>query len=161
MAKFTGKKAIEQAIKTERKGADFYGALADRFADDEDLTEIFSRLSKDETDHEQQFTRILDSIPEESPEEDDEQSLVLQATAPSAFFTPDLMRVDTTLEAKDALARALNFERASLLHYMTLNETLQSEWLKAIIYAERKHVKVLMTVMLNDAKFRGLADTWS
>jgi rubrerythrin len=161
METFSVKSAIELAVKTEKEGAQFYANLARQFSDNDDLVRIFTQLSKDEEDHERQFSQILQKLPdEESIKEESEPMYLLQATGASEFFKPDILKTGAELDAKDALLKALNFEKSSLLHYIALNDVIKNSSVKALIEAEKKHVKNLMKIIITDSKFRGLADTW-
>jgi len=161
MDTFSVKAAIELAVKTEKEGAQFYSNLAKQFSDNDDLVQIFSQLSKDEEDHERQFSGILQKLTdEELNKSNDEPLYLLKATAASEFFKPEILGAEAKLEIQDALLKALNFEKSSLLHYIALNDIVKNNSLNALIEAEKKHVKNLMKIILTDSKFRGLADSW-
>ena len=162
MINYTPKTSIELAINTEKKGAKFYSKLADKFSNDSVVKEVFLQLANDEGDHERQFCKILETMPDEGKIiHDENQIALLQVTSAPEFFKPEALNVDQGLTREDALLNALEFEKSSLLHYMTLNEILNNEWLKAIIYTEKSHVRALIKTIISGAKFRSLSDTWA
>lgn len=162
MAVFTIKQALEFAVKTENEGAEFYAQAAKVCSDNASLSEIFTRLSQDEKAHEAQFAQILNTISDENPKEGSNDDMhILQATSASEFFKTDFLSNAGQLSTQDVLIKALNFEKSTLLHYHALADVIQdSEKIKGLIAAEKEHVAVLMKVILNDAQFRGLADTF-
>jgi len=63
------------------------------------------------------------------------------------------------IESKeDALTRAYNLERTSLLYYQALKEVMQADILDEMIAEERKHITQVMKYLVTGAKFRGLGD---
>ena len=162
MEPFSVKKAIELAIRTERTGVAFYTKAAGLFSENENLVKIFTQLSKDEIAHEKQFTAILNEYVSGQNEETEnvEETYLLQATSVSEFFKQDFLTVEGDPSAQDVLVQALNFEKASLLHYIALNDIMNNNSLEKIIEAEKQHTKTLMKILLTEAQFRGLDDTW-
>ncbi|MBF0433604.1 MAG: ferritin family protein [Fibrobacteria bacterium] len=162
MSGFSVKKAVELAIRTERDGAEFYSDIAQSFSDNQDLAGIFNQLSSDEKAHEREFSSILKNMPDsDNVDADSNAFYLLQATSVSEFFKQDAIKNKTGLTPKDALLTALNFEKATLMHYHALAEVLgETPQLKGLIQAEKNHVAALMKVAISDAQFRGLADSW-
>ena len=62
----------------------------------------------------------------------------------------------------DALAKALDFEKATLGFYRATEDALgKHELLTQVIEIEKSHVTVLMKALLVEgSKFRGLEDRW-
>ncbi len=61
----------------------------------------------------------------------------------------------------DALGEAIKLEKATLLFYHALREAIgEKTVLDAVIRAEKDHLVALTKVLLTEAKFRGLGDTW-
>jgi rubrerythrin len=160
---FTLHEAVELAITTEQLGADFYERMARRFGDDEELGEIFARLAKDEKAHEAQFKEFLKTVPEkdEEPKRYEEHQF-LRATAISRFFRKEAFKDTADIEDRDeALGRALEFEKDTLQYYRAMDEAFGgSDALKQLAEAEHQHVLTLMKVIMAEARFRGLQDTW-
>jgi rubrerythrin len=162
MQDFTLKKALELAVTTEKDGAAFYLFLAAKYEDDTELKDIFVQLSKDEKAHEEQFTSILESLPDTAePEKNSGQMYLLRATSSIEFLKLDLVKEGNTLTPQDTLVHALNFEKSTLLHYQSLKDIMtDSPQLDQIIAAEKEHISTLMKVIITNAKFRGLEDKW-
>ncbi len=162
MVAFTITQALELAVKTERDGAEFYAQAAKVCSDNTTLSEMFLQLSRDEKAHEAQFSQILNSLSDENQEESsDDKMHLLQATSASEFFKADFLGNAEQLSTQDALIKALNFEKSTLLHYHSLADVIpNSEKIQGLIRAEKEHVAALMKVIMNDAQFRGLADSF-
>lgn len=163
MAEITLQKCLKLAIVTEQLGARFYERMAHKFADNRDVGQVFAQLSKDEVSHESYFKTLLDKAPPEASMPGDfETQMVLRATAISEFFRQDAFKKFEDIDTpQDALTKALSLEKSTLFYYMTLKETLgEQPQLDELIKAERGHVAALMKVILTNAQFRGLADTW-
>ena len=161
--KLTLRKAVELAITTEQLGAHFYARMERKFADNNELREIFAQLAEDEKAHEAQFKAILKQVPEDKPEDQHyELYQFLRATAISEFFRSDSFKdIDEIKDGAEALSRALAFEKATHQYYQAIRDVIgESSQLDDIIKAERNHVVTLMGVILSDAKFRGLGDKW-
>ena len=160
---WTLRKAVQMAVATEQNGMKFYEGLAAKFADDQEVSAIFTRLAKDEKIHEAQFKKILEQTPEGEIEGDEDQFAYLRAMSMSRFFSGetynDLAKVDT---AEDALFEALEFEKSTKAYYDAMTHFVgKAGQLEAIIEEEKKHITALMKVVLTGARFRGLADRWS
>ena len=163
MDDFTLHEALKLAVTTEQIGAKVYTRLAKKFGSEKDIAEVFSQLAQDERAHESQFQALLDQNPKtgDAPGrfEVDEY---LRATAISEFFKDEAFdNFDKIQEPADALTRALAMERAALLFYQAIRDTIGADTaLDAVIEAEKNHLTTLMRVILADAKFRGLSDKW-
>ena len=163
MDEFTVHDALQLALTTEQIGRKVYTRFAERFADQSEVAEIFKRLARDENLHEAQFQTLLDQHPR--TDEDlgrygvDEY---LRATAISEFFGKDALdRLEKVEEPGDALNCAVGLEKASLLFYQAIRDTIgESPALDEIIKTEKSHLTTLMKIVLSDARFRGLTDRW-
>ena len=159
----TLRKSLELAATIEEKAAQRDQALAEKFADDEALARVFTQLAKDEAAHGSHFTDMIHGLPDEGRLEDKDEALnLLRASAASAVFTPEsLSRTDDIRTPADALHKALELEKATLFFYQSLKDVLdESTEVDHLIQTEKRHVSTLMTVLLNDARFRGLDDNW-
>jgi rubrerythrin len=154
---------IKLAITTEKLGQEFYERLAQKFAGQQEVADVFARLASDEKAHQAQFRVLLDQLPagQASPG-NQEQHDYLQATAMSQFFQQDYFKHMEKIDSvTDALTKALEFEKATLLYYKAIQEVLgDNPQLQVIIDAERKHVLALVRIIPTDAQFRGLGDTF-
>ena len=159
----TVRTALELAVTIEDKAAQRYEALARKYADDEPLADVFSQLAKDEADHGAHFTGLLQRAPDEGTLEDKEEALnLLRASVASKALSPEgLSQTDDIKTPADALRTALDLEKATLFFYQSLKDVLDdNEEVDHLIETEKRHVSTLMKVLVSDARFRGLDDTW-
>ena len=161
LAEPTLRKSIELAIETEKIGAKYYQELTEKFEKDSVIRDIFAQLARDEKTHEQQFTEILKTLPSEGKIDPRQQSY-LKAASISEFFKTDTFKGIAKAESSaEVMRRAFNFEKSTLFFYSAIREIIgKSEPLDKIIEAEKLHMTNLMKVILEDAKFRGLQDTF-
>ena len=163
LEELTIRKAIEFAIATEQMGMRAYAKLAEAFSDEEEMSEVFSLLAKDEQAHAAQFQTLLKSVPSD-PDVigDDEQIRYLRAMAMSEFLGGDAGLVgglEKPESLDQVLVHVLGFEKATLGYYLAVREILgESEPLESIIKAEKSHIARLMKYILTDEKMKELAD---
>jgi rubrerythrin len=159
----TPEKALELAASIEEKAAQRYEALAKKFAEDEALGAVFSQLAKDEAAHGDHFKDLSQRVGKLGSLEDKEQALdLLRASAASEFFHPEsLARTDDIRTPADALETALGLEKATLFFYQSLKDVLdENQEVNHLIETEKRHISSLMNVLISDARFRSLDDTW-
>jgi rubrerythrin len=151
MITFSVREVVEQAVQTENLGKEFYTKMAMQFGDHNDLKKLFELLAAHELKHGTSFLAMKDKIGEEEPAEWNEITPYLRAIVDSEFFLgkdkclPSLEHVKTPLEA---IEFSLCFERATLLYYYSLRETLkEKDIIDAIIREEKSHI-----IWLNDLR---------
>jgi rubrerythrin len=155
--------ALELAGTVEEKVAQRYEALAKKFAGDEAIAGVFSQLAEDEMAHESHFRNLARQVPEQGGSQATDQAMdLVRASAASRYLDPDALDQTDQIETPaDALREALGLEKATLFFYQSLKDVLdESEELNELVEAEKRHISVLMRVLLSDARFRGLDDTW-
>jgi rubrerythrin len=156
----TLRKAVEFAITTEKLGAEIYEKLARRFADNAELKDLFATLAKDEVAHEREFKALLERLPPEQGPLQYEKAQYLRAMAIADVFSEERglrKNVDQISTREDALERALNLEKSTLLYYVAMKDALgPSEALEAIISAEKRHVINVTQFMLTGEKAKAL-----
>jgi rubrerythrin len=163
VTELTLRSALELAVTIEGRAAARYETLARQYADDPSLAEVFSQLAKDEAAHGSHFSELMERTPDEASLEDREEALnLLRASAASRILSPQaLAEADDAKTPADALLGALELEKATLFFYQSLKDVLDdNEEVDHLIETEKRHVSALMKVLVNDARFRGLDDTW-
>jgi len=165
LEKVTIRKAVEFAVKTEELGNLFYTKLARKFADNDELKEIFELLAKDEAIHEKQFRKLLDQTHTKELEAGQEERFeFLRAMSLSEFFMDEeglYRRTEEITDRKSALLRAFELEKATLQYYQAMKDVLgEDNILDSVIIAEKRHVMKLMEILLTEAKFRGIQDSF-
>lgn len=141
----TIRKAVELAIQTEEVGIKFYQRIAKKFEERPEIAETFRRLSEDEKIHAARFRAILEEAPENPPhvQSEPERLEYLRAiTVSEVFKGPAFKDLQDKVESmEDALAVALDFEKATLHVYLGLRDVVgDSESLEAVIREERAHI---------------------
>jgi rubrerythrin len=162
-AELSLKQVLDLAVTTEEVGARYYADLAQRFANEKEIAEIFQRLGQDELAHAAAFRQLAaEASPDQKIGPDVDAYFVLRAATASEFFVKSGLHAPAGIESPaDALTKALEFEKATLFYYQSVKEALGgTPELDRLIAAEKSHVMALMRVMVSDAKFRGLGDPW-
>jgi rubrerythrin len=161
MAEMTLRKALEKAVATEAQGERYYKHMAETFADNLAVATVFEQLAADESEHEAQFKRLLDSVPADQGTGEDGEALLRAAFTIDSFDDKKMEDFADVKTPADALARALAFEKSTLFYYQSLKDVIgESAELDQLIAAEKQHVTSLMKVVISDAEFRGIADGW-
>lgn len=147
MEKFSVREVIEQAVRTERLGYEFYTSMSKKFKGNEGLVKLFSTLAAKELQHERSFSELKGIIGGEEPEGWEDASEYLRAIVESEFFLgtgKSLPSLDYVKTAADAVDFALGFEKETLLYYQGLRDSLkEDEVIDEIINDERSHIKWL------------------
>jgi rubrerythrin len=156
----TIKKALEIAVETEQLGEKLYNDMAVKFRNNEQLTEMFDFLAKDEADHEKQFKALLTGFEGKDIEISEEDKQYLEATDLTKYFE-NMKKVDDNAEPLDVLKLVYNVERGAVLFFTGIRDAVgTSKELDAIINIEKKHMTRVMRYILDDSKFRGMKDNW-
>ena len=151
---------IDFAIQVEMKGRHLYTTLAERFSQDAELHELFATLARDEQHHADHFGKLRDAAASRPPLSADQQAY-LRAASVSEIFSQEKgieVNLDQIKSRDDALERAFNLEKASLLYYQAMKEVLQDDLLDSMIQEEKSHLTQVMKYMVTGAKMRGLGD---
>jgi len=156
-------KAIDFAVETEKLGHHLYTRLARRFEGDEELYELFSTLAEDEMQHAARFAQLSDAAAVQGDDLSFEQKQYLRAVSLSDIFSREAglaKKPDEIVDRNDALQRAFNLEKTTLLYYQAMKEVLDHEIVDEMIAEEKKHLTRVMKYMVTDAEFRGLGDAF-
>ena len=162
----TLKGCLEFAVATEELGSKIYLRLAEKFSDNKEIVELFSRLATDEQVHKKQFAALLEKAPEEEGVSASlEKREYLKAMSVSEFFSHHrgpFKDVEKICDRGDALQKALDFEKATLGFYRAVEDFHgKKDLLTKVIETEKAHVVVLMKALLVEgSEFRGLQDQW-
>ncbi len=145
MQMFSIREVVEQAIKTEQLGYDFYQRMAERFKEKDDFQHLFESLAKRERIHEERFRELLELLGEEEPEGWEEVSEYLRAMVESEFFLGSekaLSRMSEVKNISEALENALSFEKETLLYFVGLRDAVkEKDIVDEIINEEKAHIK--------------------
>jgi rubrerythrin len=163
--RLTVRQVVQVAIEAEARGAEVYRDLATRFAAGEEGREVFTTLARDEEGHEAHFRALQSKLPAgEQGALGSEQGQYLTALAAAERLLAGsglIAQPERIGSTRDALERAYALERATLLYYHGMRDTLgRSEVLDAIIEAEKGHLVQVMRYLVTGAKIRELSDPW-
>ena len=144
MEKFSIREVVEQAIRTERLGYEFYTTIAKRFEKHDGLKKLFETLASKELVHEKTFLELKGMLGDEEPESWEEISEYMRAIVQSEFFLgkdkslPSLEQVKTV---EDAVRYAMGFEKDTLLHFYGLRDAVkEKDMVDEVINEERSHI---------------------
>jgi len=144
MENFSVREVVEQAIRTEKLGYDFYTGMAERFKEDDKLASLFRTLAEKEVVHQERFKELLGIIGDEVPENWDEVSEYMRAFVESEFFLGSdkaVARMKGVKTAVEAVEYALGFEKETLHYYLALKRVVkEKEIVDEIVNEEQSHI---------------------
>ncbi len=147
MEKYSIAEVIEQAVRTEKLGYQFYTTMADRFREDIGLKKLFETLGAKELVHEKRFSELKEITGLDEPEGWEEVSEYLRAIVESEFFLgknkalPALEHVDSV---ENAVNFAMGFEKETLLYFHTVRDVVkEKDVVDEIINEEKSHLRWL------------------
>ena len=159
----TIREAVQFAVGIEVTGEQLYTTLAERFSEQQDLSDTFSILAKDERAHGDRFKVLLDELPpdyEITSGEDDYRYLI--AMARSELFGGGVglaVVLEKVQSVAEVLTRVLDFEKATLGFYRAIQDILGgNETLDAIIEEEKKHITRLAMFSLAEERMKRFED---
>ncbi len=144
MEKFSISEVIEQAVRAEKLGYEFYTRMAKKFKKDNQLQGLFKTLAEKELQHKKTFSDLKTKVKDEEPEGWEEVSEYLRAIVESEFFLgkkkslPSLEHVKSVV---GAVKFALGFEKETLLYYYAVRDVIkEKDVVDEIINEERSHI---------------------
>lgn len=141
MEKYSVREVVEQAVRTEKLGYEFYTSMMQRFTENKPLQEFFGSLANKEKEHEQIFLALEGTVKDDAPTDWEEVSLYLRAIVESEFFlgtNKSLLALEQVRSIRDAVTYALGFEKETLLYFYALREVVQEKDIVGKIIAEEK-----------------------
>ena len=144
MERFSVREVIEQAVRTEQLGYNFYSSMAEKFKDNKKLRDLFDTLARKEQTHEQRFKELYEIVGDEEIEGWEDVSEYMRAFAESEFFLGSdkaIVKMKEIQGAQDAVDFALAFEKETLLYFLSLRKAVRErEIVDEIINEEQSHV---------------------
>jgi rubrerythrin len=144
MEKFSVREVVEQAVRTERLGYEFYTSMAKKFEGHDGLRKLFGTLAGKELVHEKTFQELEGMIGDDEPEGWDEVSEYLRTIVESEFFLArnrSLPNLDHVKTVEEAVKFAVGFEKETLLHFHALRDAVkEKDLVDEIINEERSHI---------------------
>jgi len=151
---FNADEIFQLGIQIEANGKEFYETVAKNTADPS-VKNLFSELSKWESEHQQLFENLRKALPDSAKREtlfdpDGEQSLYLRTMAESHVFVKikDVSGLTSQCKtAAEALDLAIAFEKDSIGFFTTMKgivpEHLGKDKIDPLINEEIKHISIL------------------
>jgi rubrerythrin len=156
MEKYSLREVVEQAVQTEKLGAEFYREMAERFRDNPGMKELCETLAKKELDHEKRFSELMGEVKDEGEVDWDEVSKYLRAIVESEFFLgrgKSLPALDGVRTVSEAVAFAMGFEKETLLYFYAMRDVIfRKDIVTQIIDEERSHIVWLNRFMTGGSK---------
>ena len=147
MATYSIHEVLEQAIRTEQLGNEFYNDMAKRFERDTELNNLFTFLAQQEVQHGKTFSEIKAGTEEEEFENWEEVSNYLRAVVESEFFlgkNKSLSSMKNISSPLEAVNFAIGFERETILYFLGLKEAVkEKQVVDKIINEEKRHIILL------------------
>ncbi len=162
--KITLKGCVKFAVNTEAELSEYYDHLADQCSQDQEISELFKTLAKDEEVHKGQFEKLLEQVSDDETGLSTEESDFLLAMSLSKTFAKLYGRHDFVYNKDDReklLFELFEFEKATLGFYTALMEVMDDHTiLKQIVDIEKKHVVSVMKMVVTGTKYTSIGDNW-
>lgn len=150
---FSASEIVKMAIEIEKNGRDFYGALMQK-ARDIRLQNIFSLLAQEEEKHIRAFQGILKEAEEKQERgiESDDYYAYMKSLSERYVFTKENTGKGVAATIKnegDAIEKAINFERESIIFYDGVKKVVPESGRKivdALIEQEKEHLSRLSSI---------------
>jgi rubrerythrin len=161
----TAETCVAFAIKTEEMGAELYAGLAQRFAADGELRQLFEGLGRDEVQHGEQIRAMGDRLLprfRDRPVSVEERDYLRAMSMSDIFSRPHGLtgKLGDIRSPADALKLALQLEKSTLAYYKAMRDVVgPEEVLDSLIAMERVHVVKVMARLVTETMMRGLADS--
>ena len=151
---FNAGEVFKVAVKIEENGRVFYEESRQNIESAE-IKQLFLDLALQEVEHKHKFESLLAQLPPQSnlptvwdPENEIDRYIKMMADD-HVFVSSEGVRkqVDRIRNAKDALRMAIEFEKDSILFFLSLEEAMSSkserELIKSLVKEEQGHLKRL------------------
>jgi len=147
---FSAREVVEAAIEKERKRKGFYSNVSE-VSQREEMKVLFQFLTEEETRHVETFSKIRDSLPEEShpPTYAEEMEAYMDALLDDRLYSD----IDTkefaqrAVDARNVLRLAIGFEKDAILYFREFMPHLaesDQEVVAGLIEEEKGHIRKLV-----------------
>jgi len=149
---FNAAEVFKVAIQIEENGKKFYEE-SQKSIDAPELKKLFAELALQEVDHKHRFESLLAQLPPESSgptvwDPDNELDKYVKVMADGHVFVGDIKeQLARIKDAKSALKMAIEFEKDSVLFFLTLEDAAAGQkdqaFIKTLVKEEQAHLKRL------------------
>jgi rubrerythrin len=152
---FNAAEVFQIAVGIEENGRIFYEKCLDLTSDPE-LRELFSDLAVQEKEHKKKFEQLRDTLPREAsspviwdPENELDQYIKMMADQ-HVFVSPEggiEAKIATIKDVREALKLAMEFEKDSVIFFLTLQDATAGEkgreLISVLVKEEQEHLRRL------------------
>ncbi len=153
---FNAAEVYKVAIQIEENGKRFYEESL-KTIDVPEVKKLFTELAGQEVDHKHRFESLLAQLPADvkfpavwDPENELEKYVKMMAE--QHVFIADVGRISKVKDAKSALKLAMEFEKDSVIFFLSLEEACagkkDQELVKVLVKEEQEHLKRLTLELL-------------
>lgn len=147
---FKANDAVLAAIEIEKRGEAFYLKLAEK-AEDDRTRKLFAHLAGEETKHKAHFQALYErlgkvELPAGSNEAEFSGYMNALIDTHTLFRQKDTALMEKVKTRKDAIIKAMGFEKESILFFMEMRELVPEKEKKFVadcIEEERQHLRQL------------------
>jgi rubrerythrin len=147
---FKANDAALAAVEIETRGEKFYRQLAEK-ADDAGTRRLFEHLADEETTHKAHFKALYErlgnvSLPAGSNEAEFSTYMNALIDTHTLFRESDTALMENVKSRKDAILKAMIFEKESILFFMEMREMVperEKKFIDECIEEERIHLRQL------------------
>ncbi len=160
---FNAAEVFKVAIQIEENGKQFYERSQDRI-DNPDVKKLFAELAVQEIEHKKKFETLKAQLPPQSStstiwDPDNELDKYIKAMADDHVFVSgdDLNeRLASVKDTRSALKLAMEFEKDSVLFFLTMEDAApgkqDQELIKTLVKEEQEHLKRLTLELIRLGK---------
>lgn len=154
MFNFNAAEVFKVGVKIEENGKAFY-EKALRVVDNPEIKKLFEELAREEVGHKRKFEELLAQLPPRAAEAtvwdpQNETDLYIKMMADQHVFVGG-ESIETLVsrlrDVKDALKLAINFEKDSVIFFLTVqdatDETKGREFIGQLVKEEQEHLRRL------------------
>ncbi|NLI81336.1 MAG: ferritin family protein [Deltaproteobacteria bacterium] len=154
MFNFNAAEVFKVGVKIEENGKAFY-EKALRVVDNPEIKKLFEELALEEVGHKRKFEELLAQLPPRATEAtvwdpQNETDLYIKMMADQHVFVGGESietQVSRLRDVKDALKLAINFEKDSVIFFLTVqdatDETKGREFIGQLVKEEQEHLRRL------------------
>jgi rubrerythrin len=152
--RFNANEIFQMAIDIEENGRLFY-EKAQGLVDNPEVKDMFAKLANDEIEHKKKFISLKAQLPESAKvptvwDPDNELDQYLRMMAGMNVFRSDVSvqkALDQVNNTTDALELAIQFEKDSVVFYLTMQDATEEkrgrELIGQLVQEEREHLRRL------------------
>jgi len=150
---FNAAEVFDIAVKVEENGKRFYEEAV-KVIDDPEIRDLFKDLAQQEVEHRQKFLSIKKELPPQASQStvfdpNNEMSAYVQVTADNhVFIKGDFeAKLAEVKDARSALRMAMEFEKDSVIFFLTIQDATDGQkgkqFIGELVKEEQEHLRRL------------------